>query len=95
MKITELKSMSLIMVLAMMIMTAFTACSDDDNEGNKTVVFLSLQTSAAQPEKLPNYLLKHLRTGNSPAMPAGANSRTANSWKASSTERPESRPLPL
>lgn len=42
MKITELKSMSLIMVLAMMIMTAFTACSDDDNEGNKTVVFPEL-----------------------------------------------------
>lgn len=34
--------MSLIMVLAMMIMTAFTACSDDDNEGNKTVVFPEL-----------------------------------------------------
>lgn len=42
MKITELKSMSLIIVLAMMIMTAFTACSDDDNEGNKTVVFPEL-----------------------------------------------------
>lgn len=42
MKITELKSMSLIMVLAMMIMTAFTACSDDDNEGNKIVVFPEL-----------------------------------------------------
>lgn len=42
MKITGLKSMSLIMVLAMMIMTAFTACSDDDNEGNKTVVFPEL-----------------------------------------------------
>lgn len=42
MKITELKSMSLIMMLAMMIMTAFTACSDDDNEGNKTVVFPEL-----------------------------------------------------
>lgn len=42
MKITELKSMSLIMVLAMMIMTAFTACSDNDNEGNKTVVFPEL-----------------------------------------------------
>lgn len=42
MKIIELKSMSLIIVLAMMIMTAFTACSDDDNEGNKTVVFPEL-----------------------------------------------------
>lgn len=42
MRITELKSMSLIIVLAMMIMTAFTACSDDDNEGNKTVVFPEL-----------------------------------------------------
>lgn len=42
MKITELKSMSLIIVLAMMIMTAFTSCSDDDNEGNKTVVFPEL-----------------------------------------------------
>ena len=84
MKITELKSMSLIMVLAMMIMTAFTACSDDDNEGNKTVVFPELANiSSAAGET------------NSPAMPAGANSRTANSWKASSTERPESRPLPL
>ena len=39
MKITELKSMSLIIVLAMMIMTAFTACSDDDNEGNKSRCF--------------------------------------------------------
>ena len=32
------------MVLAMMIMTAFTARSDDDNEGNKTVVFPELKT---------------------------------------------------
>ena len=42
MKIAELKSMSLIMVLAMMITAAFTACSDDDGEGNKTVVFPEL-----------------------------------------------------
>ena len=39
MKITELKSMSLIMVLAMMIMTAFTACSDDDNEAQQNRCF--------------------------------------------------------
>lgn len=95
MKITELKSMSLIMVLAMMIMTAFTACSDDDNEGNKTVVFPELANISSAAGETTELSLKHLQTGNSPAMPAGANSRTANSWKASSTERPESRPLPL
>ena len=52
MKITELKSMSLIIVLAMMIMTAFTACSDDDNEGNKTVVFPELANISSVPSIL-------------------------------------------
>lgn len=35
MKIAELKSMSRIMALTMMIIATFTACSDDDGEGNK------------------------------------------------------------
>ena len=39
MKITELKSRSRIMALAMMIIATFTACSDDDGEGNKPIVF--------------------------------------------------------
>ena len=43
MKITELKSMSRIMALAMMIIATFTACSDDDGEGNKPIVFPELK----------------------------------------------------
>lgn len=44
MKITELQSMSRIMALAMIVIAAFTACSDDDGEGNKTVVFPELKS---------------------------------------------------
>lgn len=43
MKIAELKSMSRIMALAMMIIATFTACSDDDGEGNKPIVFPGLK----------------------------------------------------
>ena len=43
MKIAELKSMSRIMALAMMIIATFTACSDDDGEGNKPIVFPELK----------------------------------------------------
>ena len=44
MKITELQSMNRIMALAMIVVAAFTACSDDDGEGNKTVVFPELKS---------------------------------------------------
>lgn len=44
MKIRKLQSMSWIMVLAMMAITAFIACSDSDGEEDTTVVFPELKT---------------------------------------------------
>ena len=92
MKIAELKSMSRIMALAMMIIATFTACSDDDGEGNKPIVFPELKNINCAAGETAEISLRQPPTGSCPAVPDGASSRTANSWKASSMERQESRP---
>lgn len=80
------------MALTMMIIATFTACSDDDGEGNKPVVFPELKNINCAAGETAEISFETTADWELSSSAGWCKFQTANSWKASSMEKQESRP---